>query len=247
MSGLTSLHKILKDETRQKIILLLNEKGSLGYTELMDATQIGSTGLLNYHLKVLGSLITKTESGHYVLTEKGKLSSRLLVEFPEENQQQKRIRQKRFWTIAAYVQIISIVAILALYFTDSLSLARTISYSVWFVGCIFLAYLGNKLMSNPIPHGSERERQRFKKAYTALGALVSFALAFFGTGVLSLLSLYSRGPNIISLAEHHAFEYVTILFLSVVLGSFVGYYFGRMNSFQQPKWAKWLEDHYGII
>ena len=81
----------------------------------------------------------------------------------------------------------------------------------------------------------------------AFGALVSFAIAFFGTGALSLLSLYSGGPNIISLAEYHAFEYITILFLSVVLGSFVGYHYGKLNNFQQPKWAKWLEDHYGII
>ena len=83
MSSLTSLHKILKDETRQKIITLLNEKDSLGYTELMDNTEVGSTGLLNYHLKVLGNLIIKNESGQYVLTEKGKLASKLLEEFPE--------------------------------------------------------------------------------------------------------------------------------------------------------------------
>ena len=49
----------------------------------MDATEIGSTGLLNYHLKVLSSLIAKNESGQYLLTEKGKLASRLLMEFPE--------------------------------------------------------------------------------------------------------------------------------------------------------------------
>ena len=55
-SGLTSLHKILKEETRRKIMLLLNEKQSLSYTELLDATETGSTGLLNYHLKVLGDL-----------------------------------------------------------------------------------------------------------------------------------------------------------------------------------------------
>jgi len=79
-SGLTSLHKILKDDTRQKIILLLNEKGSLGYTELLDATEASSTGLLNYHLKVLGDLLTltKNEAGQYLLSEKGKLAFRLL-------------------------------------------------------------------------------------------------------------------------------------------------------------------------
>jgi hypothetical protein len=245
-SGITALHKILKDETRQKIILLLNEKGSLGYTELMDEIKTVSTGLFNYHLKVLGDLITKTESGQYILTDKGKLASKFLVEFPEDNMQQKRNRQ-RFWTIAALIQPISLVIILALYYTNYLSLGRTIAYSTWFVGCIFLAYLGYKLGSNPIPHGSEIERHRFKKGYIALGALVSFAITFFGTAVLSFLSLNSGGPSMIRLAEEHAFEYVTILFLSVVLGGFMGYYFGKLNNFQQPKWAKWLEDHYRII
>ena len=70
-SGLASLHKILKDETRRKIILLLNEKDSLSYTDLMDTLEIVSTGMLNYHLKVLGDLLIKNESGQYTLTEKG--------------------------------------------------------------------------------------------------------------------------------------------------------------------------------
>ena len=61
-TGLSSLHKILKDETRSKIILLLNEKGSLSYTDLMNTLRIVSTGTLNYHLKVLGDLLTKDEN-----------------------------------------------------------------------------------------------------------------------------------------------------------------------------------------
>jgi DNA-binding transcriptional ArsR family regulator len=83
-SGIASLHKILKDKTRQKIVSLLNEKGSLCYTELMDATKTSSTGQLNYHLKVLGDLLTKNKAGQYLLTEKGKLASKLLLEFPED-------------------------------------------------------------------------------------------------------------------------------------------------------------------
>ena len=59
--GLASLYKILKDENRQQIIKLLHERGSVSYTELLEASDIGSTGLLNYHLKVLGELITKTK------------------------------------------------------------------------------------------------------------------------------------------------------------------------------------------
>jgi predicted transcriptional regulator len=97
-TGLASLHKILKDETRRKTILLLDERGALSYTDLMDELGIVSTGMLNYHLKVLGDLIFKNDNGQYALTEKGKLASRLLTEFPEDYQQQRRIWQRRFFT-----------------------------------------------------------------------------------------------------------------------------------------------------
>jgi DNA-binding transcriptional ArsR family regulator len=42
-STIDSLHKILKDETRRKIIFKLDEKGSVGYTELMESLDIVST------------------------------------------------------------------------------------------------------------------------------------------------------------------------------------------------------------
>jgi len=41
-SGINSIHKILKDETRQKILLLLDEKGSISYTKLMNALGTGA-------------------------------------------------------------------------------------------------------------------------------------------------------------------------------------------------------------
>ena len=46
-STLESLHKILKDETRRKIVLLLNDKGSLDYTDLTGSLNGVSTGTLN--------------------------------------------------------------------------------------------------------------------------------------------------------------------------------------------------------
>ena len=85
-SGIESLHKILKDETRTKIVLLLHEKGSLSYTELMETLGFVTTGLFNYHLKVLGDLLAKNEAGQYTLSEKGKLAARLLIEFPNAQQ-----------------------------------------------------------------------------------------------------------------------------------------------------------------
>lgn len=82
-NGFASLHKVLKDETRRRIVLLLNEKGSLSFTDLMNTLEIDNTGRMNYHLKVLDDLIAKRENGQYALTEKGKLSSQLLLELPE--------------------------------------------------------------------------------------------------------------------------------------------------------------------
>jgi predicted transcriptional regulator len=86
-NGFASLHKVLKDETRRRIVLLLNEKGSLSFTDLMNTLEIDNTGRMNYHLKVLDDLIAKRENGKYALTEKGKLSSQLLLELPENTGQ----------------------------------------------------------------------------------------------------------------------------------------------------------------
>lgn len=85
ISELDALHKILKDKKRRKIILLLNERGSLSYTYLKGSLEITNNGLLNFHLKVLNDLLTKDENGQYRLTERGKLASKLLSESTEQD------------------------------------------------------------------------------------------------------------------------------------------------------------------
>jgi DNA-binding transcriptional ArsR family regulator len=81
------LLKILGDETRKRILLLLNEKGNLNYSDIIDKLEIANTGSLNYHLKVLDDLLLKNDAGQYSLSEKGKLAARLLLEFPEDDGQ----------------------------------------------------------------------------------------------------------------------------------------------------------------
>ncbi len=78
-----AIYKVLKDETRRRIVLLLHEKGSLAYTDLMNILEITNTGKMNYHLKVLGDLLSKGADGWYILTEKGSLAAQLLLKFPE--------------------------------------------------------------------------------------------------------------------------------------------------------------------
>jgi DNA-binding transcriptional ArsR family regulator len=146
-SGIASLHKILKDKTRQKIISLLNEKNNLTYTELMDATQAGSTGLLNYHLKVLGNLITKGEAGQYLLTEKGKLASRLLLEFPDDDYQLYKqliwatLKQKKpnYILTVKLLWLLSLLSLLIVLILDAVSINNLIFTWLFFVtGALYL-------------------------------------------------------------------------------------------------------------
>jgi hypothetical protein len=78
ISELETLHKILNDKTRRKIILLLNEKGNLSYTDLKTILGITNNGRLNFHLKALNDLLIKDENGQYLLTERGNHAAKLL-------------------------------------------------------------------------------------------------------------------------------------------------------------------------
>ncbi len=79
----STLHKVLRDETRKKIILNLQSAGLITYTDLMNRLEITNTGKLNYHLKMLNDLIAKNDQGAYVLTERGKAAAELLDKSPE--------------------------------------------------------------------------------------------------------------------------------------------------------------------
>ena len=159
-SGIAALHNILRDETRRKIILLLNEKGYLSYTDLMDTLGIVSTGLLNYHLKVLGDLLSKNEDGQYTLTEKGKLASRLLQEFPEQDNQLQLKRKwwRRFWIVAVLLQSAGLTLILALYFLGYLDFAMMVQGFFGFIsGMIFIYFFYR--MIRPINQRQSQKNQ----------------------------------------------------------------------------------------
>ncbi len=235
MSGLTSLHKILKDETRQKIITLLNEKGSLGYTELMDSTEIGSTGLLNYHLKVLSGLITKNESGQYLLTEKGKLASKLLMEFPEADYQSlKRKRQKQFWTAAGIVQIVYLISVLSLYYVKYIDFGRLIIYTLWFIGGMILAYLGYRVQNGSILLIKD-EKKRVKLVYATIGVMSGIIIAFFGPIAVILIAKVLGEPNL-AYAHYGGEIWISLFLVLPLIGAIVSYYIGKRNSFTLPSW-----------
>ncbi len=141
-SAFDSLHKILKDETRRNIVLLLSEKNSLSYTDLMDALKIGSTGTLNYHLKILGDLLEKNMTGQYMLTEKGKLASRFLIEYPGQDGslKAKRVWWRRFWFVAIVLPTAWLLIVLYLHFSGYLDLYRTAQATFGFITATLFTY-----------------------------------------------------------------------------------------------------------
>jgi threonine/homoserine/homoserine lactone efflux protein/DNA-binding transcriptional ArsR family regulator len=243
--GLASLHKVLKDETRRKILLLLNEKGSLSYTDLMDTLGIVSTGLLNYHLKVLGELISKNEKGQYTLAEKGKLASRLLLEFPEDYQLQRKKWQRRFWTAVGVSQVIILVSVLTLHFLGCIDFAETVQSVIWAISAIAIAYFGYRMQRNMPEPGSSREKSRMRIGYTVGGAWLGLVISFFGTILLSALSVRLGGPNILRLVDN-AFEIIAVLAVPTVFGGIAGYYLGKRQDFRKPKWMTWIDDRLGF-
>jgi DNA-binding transcriptional ArsR family regulator len=123
----SSLHKILSDTTRRSILELLSEKQALSYTEIMTLLGITNTGRLNYHLKVLGNLVSKDEEGKYRLTERGQIAVNLLRTFPERAPAEKKPSALK--ASVAIVLILVGILIIASFSFGLLGLSASISVS----------------------------------------------------------------------------------------------------------------------
>jgi hypothetical protein len=244
-AGIGTLPKILKDQTRRQAIELLKEHGALTYTELMDALNIVSTGTLNYHLKVLGDLLTKNDSGQYILSDKGEIALRMLQLFPAENDVQlRKRRQKQFWITAAIGQVIYFASALSLYSLGYLNIGNLVTYTIWFFGGLVLAYLGYRMQDKPLVLGSEDERRRFKIVYPMAGATAGLAIGFFGPVIISAISFGLGGPNLIANAD--AEDALLIITVAVALGAVLGYWMGKRKDFRKPKWMIKSDEKFGF-
>jgi hypothetical protein len=170
-----------------------------------------------------------------VLTEKGKLASRLLVEFPDQNHQLERKRRQRlFWTGLAMTQIILVTVVWAQYFTGYVDLAATAQRSVVSVAYAGLAYVGYKAFSKRSEIDLTREQSKFKTGYIVGGALLGAWVAFFGT-LLLIRYLDSGWFGIEILWAFH-----------ITLGGIGGYYLGKRNGFEKPRWMIWTDEKLGF-
>jgi DNA-binding transcriptional ArsR family regulator len=236
--GLESLHKTLKDETRRKIVLLLNDKGSLSYTDLLNSLGNVSTGLLNYHLKVLNDLLAK-EDGHYMLTEKGKLASRLLTEFPEKDESFQRKKRKQFWTLAVVVQLFYLLSSFTLYYLNYLDFGRFVIYTILFNGSIGLSYFGYRaqIKNQPAP-GSNEEKRRSRNAYMIVGGVIGLVSGFLGPIFFILLFHRFLSGSILSGLLNSGELWISLMVTGPLVGIIIGYYVGRRKKFAKPRWVR---------
>jgi DNA-binding transcriptional ArsR family regulator len=237
MSGLTSLHKILKDETRQKIITLLNDKGSLSYTDVMDNLEVVSTGLLNYHLKVLGDLLAKNELGQYMLTEKGKLASRLLLEFPEEKRQQLGLKPKwwrKFWIAQAIVATGFSIFFFGIFLVGSIDATRLYQSIFTIISGVGIAYMITHILRDVL---SGQQRLKLHR-----GIYIMFGLFIIGfllwIGLMTLLRDSGINRVIVNtFGRDFAGIFAIVSFvICYIVGAFVGNWIGKKRLIHKFKY-----------
>ena len=226
-TGLSSLHKILKDETRSKIILLLNEKGSLSYTDLMNTLRIVSTGTLNYHLKVLGDLLTKDENGQYTLSEKGKLASKLLLEFPENTANGGQGKPK-----AIVVATLSLFISFAAYVLGYIDLTGFYRSLISLAGAIGISYMIAHITRDIL--SKKTQLLMGKIAYMMLGVWLGWVVSFFGAILLVVLSRYLGGPEL-GRIEGGGEVWIAAFVILGIVGGVWGYRFGKKKGFKRPE------------
>jgi hypothetical protein len=114
---LPHLHGILKDKTRARVLELLEQREQLSYVELQTLLGIAHTGKLNYHLKILGDLISKDEqSGLYSLSEKGRVAVALLGKFQTMAESNGAVALKMKLKLALGLGVAGSMAALSLFF-----------------------------------------------------------------------------------------------------------------------------------
>jgi len=221
-AGLEFLHKILKDETRRKIVLLLNENNALSHTDLIEELGFLSTGRLNYHLKQLNGLLTKNGDGKYILTEKGKLAVRLLTEFPEQNRQQLGLKPKwwrKFWITIGTITLLSTISSLTMYSFGYVNLTMLIQSFLVIFAMIGTLYMVQHIVSDVLSEKSRSiilEISNFSRGLV-VGFLLWFALTF---GVV--YSGFSQTIYDVLGRELEIGITLSSLVLCLVIGTFVG-------------------------
>ncbi len=238
VAGINSLHRILKDETRRKIISVLNEKGSLSYTDLMSNLGIPNTGKLNYHLKVLNGLLMKTEDGKYVLTEKGFLASRLLQEFDEKKSESEIEASfpKAFYIVAFLFAAVFIITSFASYITGTIDFNLFLMYIVIAIVGVIFVFVAEKARVKRAAWMPKRQMLGAEITFITVGALAGAIACFFGVGLL-LVGINGAGVPVRLVGFITFNTFIAISFsLGAIVGALLGYWFYKKSKYSKIRY-----------
>lgn len=235
-SNIADLHKILKDETRRKAIILLHERGNLSYVDLMKALGIANTGKMNYHLKILGDLLTKTEEGKYALTEKGKLASRLLVEFPErKSQTQNETELPRWLYVAGYLfAFVFLIGNVAAYVRGVINYSSMMINTLIAISTLMVFVVSSQVRKLKAKWPSKRQILWTEIYFIIFGALTGIAVFLIGGSFLLFAFetlLQSAGVQFV------LFPFAWWVIVSFVFGPLIGGCVGYLL-FKRSRYAK---------
>jgi DNA-binding HxlR family transcriptional regulator len=227
----TLFYTIFEDELRQKILVLINQSGSLSYSDLMEKLDIVSERLLNYHLKVLGDLISKNEEEQYALTERGLLALNFLKECPI--QETRKIKErKHFWLLIGIATVILFFYNFVWYFRDgdfTDFILRAVVLSILIFALAYCMYLINPLLSGA--------KTKIPGVYITLGGLGGFVIGYFGLALMSGLSIVTGGPSLLQVVAPDSVHLLGYLSITTIIGCFVGYGIGKKLNFRLPNRA----------
>jgi len=113
----------LKHPVRRRILLLLDEKGEVSFTDIQNAVSVNDTGLMSYHLKELAPLVEQSKRGKYRLSEIGQTSIVLFRKVEKERQRSSAVVRKELEK--------SIGKIVFLFFIVSVTLMAPLSVDIY--------------------------------------------------------------------------------------------------------------------
>jgi hypothetical protein len=196
-------------------MLGLLEQNELSYSELQDRLGISHTGTLNYHLKVLGDLIMKTESsGKYSLSEKGKVAASLLRKFETETSPSIKVK----WLVAWMLIVGTAVAVLGY-------LAGSFGFEV-----LGLSILGTIAAAGALYFGPGVWEKRARLAYPIVYGLIFGAVLFFSVNFL-LYDVIAM-PSFVQMDAGYR-ELLTMP-PSYLVAGYLGYWLGKRRGFTPP-------------
>ena len=230
-TAIDSLRKILKDETRRKIILKVNEKGIIGYTDLMESLNITSTGTLNYHLKVLGGLLKKNDLGQYALSEKGQVAFKVLTEFPEGPPADQAKKWKTVIAgLLAAANGVSLIVSSGLYSIGYIDWHFFSSQIVYSLVAFLVALIIFKLPTSRPKYDPNRARKITGFSFVLGGAIFTSIFLFFATGVILMTILGTRIPGGTLGTAFLLWSFG----LGPIIGGLIGYILFKKSKYSKP-------------